>query len=217
MDPFIEACGLWEDFHTKLIGEIERNLAAALPERYMVRTGERSYIVLEGREEEVEYRESFVEIYDSMPQQPLVTCIEVLSPSNKRPNTPGWELYQRKRQSVLLSDVNLVEVDLLRGGQRMPLLDPWPDSPYALLIARSKKRGRCRVWPAISLRPLPVVSLPLAPPDGHIPLDLQPMIRAIYQRSRYERSIDYHRPPTPPLTTEETMWLNQRLNEVASS
>ena len=46
MDPFIEACGLWEDFHTKLIGEIERVLAPVLPERYVIRAGKRSYVVL---------------------------------------------------------------------------------------------------------------------------------------------------------------------------
>ncbi len=32
MDPFIEACGLWEDFHPKLIAEIERALAAVVPQ-----------------------------------------------------------------------------------------------------------------------------------------------------------------------------------------
>lgn len=31
MDPYIEACGLWGDFHDRLIGELERALAAALP------------------------------------------------------------------------------------------------------------------------------------------------------------------------------------------
>src|SRR5437764_455214 len=46
MDPYIEACGLWEDFHAKLIGEIERTLAPILPSRYVVRAGERSYVVL---------------------------------------------------------------------------------------------------------------------------------------------------------------------------
>lgn len=38
-DPYLEGRGLWADFHTKLIGEIERKLAAALPERYFVQTG----------------------------------------------------------------------------------------------------------------------------------------------------------------------------------
>src|SRR5919201_5978344 len=48
MDPYIEACGLWEDFHSKLIGEMERTLAGVLPDRYVVRTGERSYVAIGG-------------------------------------------------------------------------------------------------------------------------------------------------------------------------
>jgi hypothetical protein len=79
---------------------------------------------------EEEHRETFVEIYEATPEQRLVTRIEVLSPSNKRPHTPGWDIYHRKRQSLLPGDINLVEIDLLRGGRRMPMLDPWPDSPY---------------------------------------------------------------------------------------
>lgn len=45
MDPFIESCGLWEDFHEKLIAETERAAASAVPDRYLVRLGERSYTV----------------------------------------------------------------------------------------------------------------------------------------------------------------------------
>src|SRR5437764_8701331 len=51
MDPFIEDCGLWPDFHDDLIAEIKRSLATRLPERYFVQTGERSYIVLAGVDE----------------------------------------------------------------------------------------------------------------------------------------------------------------------
>src|SRR5437899_12982482 len=46
MDPFIEASGLWEDFHAHLIEKICDQLADTVPERYTVRTGERSYVVL---------------------------------------------------------------------------------------------------------------------------------------------------------------------------
>ena len=79
--------------------------------------------------------EALIEIYEASPGQRLETCIEVLSPSKKRPGTEGWELYQRKRQSLLRGNVKPMEIDLLRGGQRMPMLDPWPDSPYTLLVA----------------------------------------------------------------------------------
>ena len=162
MDPYIEACGLWGDFHHGLISAIHDDLAQAVSERYFVRAGERSYVVLiEGDGKEIrpfypdvsvttvrrkkasrkkggtavaepvlrvepmvmralvedEHREAFVEIYEATAEQRLVTSIEVLSPSNKRPNTTGWEVYLRKRQSLLLGDVNLVEIDLLRGGE----------------------------------------------------------------------------------------------------
>src|SRR5258707_15245845 len=46
MDPYIEACNLWGDFHDELIGEIKRGLATTIPERYAVRTSERSYVAL---------------------------------------------------------------------------------------------------------------------------------------------------------------------------
>ena len=54
MDPYIEACGLWEDFHNDLISHIAIQLADVAPERYVVRTGQRSYLVLvqsEGKKE----------------------------------------------------------------------------------------------------------------------------------------------------------------------
>jgi hypothetical protein len=73
--------------------------------------------------------------------------------------------------------------------------------------------GRCRVWPAYALRPLPVVPVPLTKPDPDIPLSLQPMVEAIYKRSRYERSIDYSR-SLESLTSEERTWLTERLQSL---
>jgi hypothetical protein len=46
MDPYIEACGLWEDFHNDLILELKHALARMAPQRYFVRGGERSYHVM---------------------------------------------------------------------------------------------------------------------------------------------------------------------------
>jgi Protein of unknown function (DUF4058) len=89
-----------------------------------------------------------------------------------------------------LGNVDLVEIDLLRRGQRMPMLDPWPGSPYPLPIGRAGSQ-LCGVWRAHYRRSLPVIPVPLAKPDSDIPLDLQAMIDEIYQRFRYPRSIDY--------------------------
>ncbi len=161
---------------------------------------------------EEDFKESFIDIYElDEADHRLVTSIEVLSPSNKVRGSKGWRKYLRKRQALLLGKANLVEIDLLRGGTRMPMLDPWPASPYYHLVGRQEKAPYCRVWPASFDRPLPIIPIPLSKPDPDIPLALQPMVDAIYQRSRYKESIDYTKPLVPPLTPEQAAWLQQRL------
>jgi len=234
MDPFVEASGLWEDSHQEIISEIKHSLAARVPKRYVVRGGERSYVALAHAEDEdrhaflpdvavaskrssakgpakTEYREPFLEIRQVEPDHKLITGVEVLSPSNKRPGTKGWRLYYRKRLAYLSGYANFVEIDLLRGGRRMPMVSQWPDSPYYLLVCRKKQAPRCSVWPASLTEPLPPIPIPLLPPDPDISLDLQPFVAAIYARSRYERDIDYRRPLQPPLTPPEQAWLEERL------
>jgi hypothetical protein len=157
-----------------------------------------------------QYRESFIEVYLADSDEQLVTCIEVLSPANKRRGSEGWDLYQRKRQAMLLGAANLVEIDLLRGGARMPMLDPLPNTPYYLLVCRRLRAPTCSVWPADCGHRLPEIPVPLATPDSDLTLDLQPIIDAIFVRNRYARKIDYSRPLAPPLTPEEAAWLQRR-------
>ncbi|MBI2808998.1 MAG: DUF4058 family protein [Planctomycetes bacterium] len=259
MDPYIEECKLFEDFHNNLVSKIHDELAERVPDRYIVRTGERPYIVISDRDGKVEhvfvpdigvvsprdaqnpvahqgsvaiaepasdvdfismqafvsaeYRETFVEIYLSEPDRTLVTCIEVLSPSNKRYGTPGWNIYLRKRQGMLMGMANFVEIDLLRRGDKMPMLDPWPNSPYSLLMARKLFAPHCRVWPAHYRRPIPALPIPLSHPDADVMLNLQPLIDGVYARSRYDRDIDYTRPLTPPLSAEDNAWLAEQVRQ----
>ena len=235
-------------------------LSEIVPDRYVVRTEERSYVALAVDDDEpdrrhfvpdvavaarqsgprrarksksatqaadlpttpgavlmralvkAEYREPFLEIHQLEPERKLVTGIEVLSPSNKRPDTRGWRLYYRKRLGYLSGYANFVEIDLLRGGRRMPMRSPWPDGP-CYLLTKYKKRGQCVVWPAHSLEPLPPLTIPLAPPDPDVCVALQPLVDAIYARSRYERNIDYLQPLSPPLGAAEQAWLDERLRE----
>src|SRR5215468_10370356 len=51
MDPYIEARGLWEDFHNHLVEKTAEQIADTIPARYDVRVGERSYLVLVESEE----------------------------------------------------------------------------------------------------------------------------------------------------------------------
>lgn len=74
-----------------------------------------------------EARESYLEIYADPGQERLVTSLEVLSISNKTRGTKGRKLYRKKQREMLSSKVNLVEIDLLRGGEHSTVV-PKSDS-----------------------------------------------------------------------------------------
>src|SRR5687767_11967903 len=44
MDPFIEARGLWPDFHQRLMARIADLVSQSLPPKYVARLGHRTYI-----------------------------------------------------------------------------------------------------------------------------------------------------------------------------
>lgn len=163
------------------------------------------------------HRDRFVHICGLSDESRPVTVIEVLSPSIKRRGSEGRELYLRQRNALLLGQANLVEIDLLRGGQRMPMVEPWPKSPYYLLVGRQSRVPYCRVWPAHFRQPLPVIPVPLDSPDPDLSLNLQPLIEDIFTRSRYARRIDYSRPLTPTLPADEAAWLSQQLRPQATA
>ena len=68
--------------------------------------------------------ESYIEVIDVKSGHRVVTTIEVLSPSNKRPGE-GQQLYLQKRQDMTRGKVNTVEIDLLRAGDRPLPIDSW--------------------------------------------------------------------------------------------
>ena len=63
-------------------------------------------------------RQRYIEIRDRRSRS-LVTVIELLSPSNKRPG-PDRDQYLAKRGVILASPAHLVEIDLLRVALRFP-------------------------------------------------------------------------------------------------
>jgi hypothetical protein len=255
MDPFIEASGRWESFHSRFIAELDRALGPKLPEHYISEVVERCYIdyidpqgtsaertiipdlkvrstprfgggpepaataVVEDESStfimhgliETEMREEYIEIRDLDDQSRLVTCVEVLSPTNKRAATAGWYLYQNKRQAFLHGQANLVEIDLLRNGTQMPMVEAWPQNPYHIAILRKETAPRFQIVPAHFHTPLPAIPIPLAGSDPDIWIPLQPLVDAVYALARYHLSLNYRRPLRPPLDAEQAVWLDQQL------
>jgi hypothetical protein len=142
----------------------------------------------------------------------LVTAIEILSPVNKRPSHEAYHDYQRKRRALLRSTTHLLEIDLLRGGERPRLAQPVPRAPYYVTLSRVDRRPYVEVWPIQLWEKLPILPVPLLEPDPDVALDLGTVVRAVYDRGAYARLIDYHRlPPPPALSDTEATWLDEHL------
>jgi hypothetical protein len=56
---------------------------------------------------------------------------------------------------------------------------------------------------------LPTIPIPLKAPDPDIPLDLAAIFATVYQRARYERSIDYQAPLGLPLSPADRAWAEE--------
>jgi hypothetical protein len=145
-------------------------------------------------------------------QQQLVTVIEILSPVNKRPGHEAYVDYRRKRRDLLKSEVHLMEIDLLRAGERPTLERAVPEAPYYVTLARAHPRPRVEVWPIQLWDPLPVLPVPLLEPDPDVSLDLGAVVTSIYERGAYAAQIDYREPqPPPPLSAEDARWVGELL------
>jgi len=137
----------------------------------------------------------------------LVTVIEILSPANKWGK--GYQDYLKKRVKLLQTDTHLLELDLLRAGERIPLVGgELPPAPYYVFLSRFTHHPYTEVWP-IQLRDrLPTVPVPLLPPDPDVPLVLQAAIDACFELVGYQRLLDYAAPlPTPMLSPEVGEWV----------
>lgn len=158
-----------------------------------------------------EVRESYLEVREVATGK-AITVIEILSPGNKRTGE-GRRVYERKRQQVLGSLTHLVEIDLLRGGEPMPVINDQHRSDYRILVSRGEQRPLAQLY-CFSLRDaLPSFALPLQPGDHEPMVEMQLLFDGIYERAGYDLVLDYTRSPDPPLRQDTTLWADALLRE----
>ncbi len=164
--------------------------------------------------------EPFLELYTVRGDRQLVTVVEILSLSNKTPGAQGRELYQKKQQELLNSRVNLVEIDLLRGGTHTTAVrreDAVADAgpfDYHVCIRRMDDLQQHYVYPVRLDRRLPDIVTPLLPGDGGVKISLQAVLDRAYEAGPYRRLNPYRdRKPEPPLSAEQSAWAEQLLRD----
>jgi len=138
----------------------------------------------------------------------LVTTIEILFPTNKRTGK-GRQMYEEKREQVLLSRTNLVEIDLLRKGELMQFLGNNIASNYRILVCRGNQRPYGDLYAFNLPNVIPSFSLPLRSGDTEPVLDLQALLHEVYDIYGYDLVVDYSQEAVPQLSKTETVWAHE--------
>lgn len=237
MNPYLEQDGHWHDFHRSFLPEARKLLVPQVVPNYVIKIEEHQFVHEQSADDESSFaradpativaaagsapagpisvmldippitRIPYLEILDRQNDQ-LVTVVELLSPCFKD-NGTFREQYVARRRQYIWRNINLVEIDLLRGGPRMPMKGLAP-CDYSMLVYRPQNWPSADVWPLQLADQLPNLPVPLRAGEPEASLDLQAVLHSIYDAAGYASYI-YTNPPEPPLTAEQQAWAQQFL------
>ncbi|BAZ32641.1 hypothetical protein NIES4074_51470 [Cylindrospermum sp. NIES-4074] len=226
MNPYLEHPELFPGLHHWLIIEIARFLSPQLRPKYRVAVEVRMYETIDensfvtvGAPQPVKVKvpmpltikEGYLEVKEVGTQE-LITTIEILSPTNKRQGK-GRQIYEKKREQVLASLSNLVEIDLLRKGEFMPMTGENIQSHYRLLVCRSNRHPIADLY-AFNLQDvIPAFPLPLRSGDSEPVINLQVLLNQVYNIYDYDLVVDYSQEAVPALSAADAVWADALLRE----
>jgi hypothetical protein len=231
MNPYLEDPEIWVEVHSWLIVQLARSLNPQLTPKYRAAVEKRVYsdailvgipdvsVFAKGTQADVttatltaatpqkvlvpimeEVKESYLEIREVITGK-VVTIIELLSPKNKRAGE-GRNQYNSKRNQILNSATNLIEIDLLRTGESLPIAGA-TKSDYHVLVSRSQMRPGADLY-AFNLRDqIPVFPLPLEIGDRELPINLEVLLDQVYEEAALDLAIHYTCPPRVKLRDED--------------
>jgi hypothetical protein len=142
----------------------------------------------------------------------VITVIELLSPKNKS-RGEGRRQYEEKRLKVLGSATHLVEIDLIRAGEPLPVRvgGNGRHSDYRMIVSRAPQRPRADVYLFSVRDPIPDIPIPLRSGEIEPILQLNQLLHDLYDRANYDLGIDYSQPPEPPLSADDSEWAAELL------
>jgi hypothetical protein len=155
-------------------------------------------------------KEWYLKVKDVETKQ-VITVIEILSPKNKTAGE-GRNKYLKKREQVLMSLTHLIEIDLLRKGEIMPMnISEDMITDYRIIISRSDRRPHAELYGFNLREEIPSIPLPLKPEDEEPLIPLQELLHSIYEKGSYDLAINYQKPPLTELSEDDQIWVDNLL------
>jgi Protein of unknown function (DUF4058) len=159
--------------------------------------------------EAIEVKERYLEVRQ-VETHAVIAVIEILSPKNKR--SDGRIGYLKKRQAIFESQTHLIEIDLLRAYQPMPMVGMSWLGDYRILVSNAAQRPNAELYEFNLRDRIPIFQLPLQSEDEPLIIDLQPLLQTVYDEGNFDLRIDYNKPvPEPALSESDLAWVQQCL------
>jgi hypothetical protein len=217
MDPYIEREDRWPDFHLSMTVAMSGLLQPHLKPDYVSVVAQRPTVRFVSDDAADEEWWRFVTIVSPRaPRQP-VTVINVSTPDEKEPG-PGREVYAACRGAWIRSGANVIDVDLLRGGE-LPVglrreegsrltrrAAKNGTSHYWVVLQRATSPDRQEVWPLSVRERLPSIPVPLAPGASDVTVDLQEAFGRCWDGGPYPELLHYDERPLGPMSDEDVAW-----------
>jgi hypothetical protein len=204
MDPYIEREEIWGDFQWHLAVEISCAVQPLVKPELVAMVERLPY-------DEERFQIETLIVNPADPKQ-IVTAVEVLSIENKRAGN-GRSAYLARRDHYVSSGVNVVEIDLLRTGERvLSVRSPTgglPPSSYLVCVRR--RPTQIDVYPVALQQRLPTIPIPLRPGQRDVQLDLQFVFARCWDEGPYPELLNYHQPPPGELSESEHRWCREQL------
>lgn len=135
----------------------------------------------------------------------VVTVIELLSPWNKAAG--GYHEYLLKRDDLLDAGINLLEIDLVRGGRRIPTVEPLPQGDHYAFLSRAEAPNEVAVYSWRMSDALPPLPIPLQADDPLVTVDLQQVFDWVYDEAGYAYTLSYDVTPKPVVAESDLEWI----------
>ena len=114
---------------------------------------------------------------------------------------------------VLATRTHLVEIDLIRAGEPMPIIGNGSASDYRILVSRGDRRPNATLYAFGVRQSIPTFPLPLKPADQEPIVDMGRLLHDLYDRASYDLRLDYKGEPDPPLPAAAATWADQLLHQ----
>lgn len=82
------------------------------------------------------------------------------------------------------------------------------------MVRRRDNRHQFRLYGFNVQQPIPTFALPLLPDDREPLVDLNELLRGVYERAGYDLVINYAEPPIPPLRDDDVAWANALVRQI---